>query len=303
MINKLSTIVILITILFLSSLTFSLTKAEKKKLVFYDKIITALSQVAPKQKIQKLILNRRVRFRPKLILLNLNQPNSKKYFNDSLGKKAVLKGKRFFKRYHKTLAKVEKKFSVDKEVIVAILYIESNFKPHKARYNVFNAYSSLAYADHPIYLKRNLKKIKRIYRKLSPEKFILKKKEFIERSKWKAEWAINQLIALFSVAQKMKLSILKIKGSFAGAIGYPQFIPSSYLKYAVDGNNDNFIDLYNIHDAIASVGNYLNIVGYKKGNLESQRQAIHHYNKHWDYVQVVIDYAKLLNKSDKLKGE
>ncbi|MDH4129030.1 MAG: lytic murein transglycosylase [Spirochaetota bacterium] len=297
-------LLLIIKIFILSLTSFGLSKHQKRKIKFYDKVIVALSKVANKDEIIKLILNRNVRIRQKLIFINLNQPHQNAYFNNSLKRKYVLMGKRFLNKHLTTFKKVEKQYLVDREVILAILYVETNFKPAKAKVNVFNAYSSLMFADYPLFLKHNLiklkRKLKRNNRKLTKAKFeVLFKMEeakLIEKSKRKAEWATNELIALYKLSKKMKWHILNIKGSFAGAIGYPQFIPSSYLNYAVDGDNDNFVDLYNIKDSIASVANYLKAQGYQKDNLESQKNAIHHYNKSWDYVNFVLDYAKLLRK-------
>ncbi len=289
----------LVSLLLIPSFLFSLTDNQKRKLLLYDKVVTALSQEMSKKKAQKLILDRRIKPLSKLILLNIDQPSQKRYFSSSLQKKALRKGIRFLKRYKRTFNKVEKLYSIDKEIILAILYIETNFNPRKARYNVFNAYASLAFADHPYFLNLNLKRIKRKYGNQVPPR--LTRDEVIRRSQRKSEWAIKQLVALVKLSKKMKRPILRIKGSFAGAIGYPQFIPTSYVSYAVDGNGDRFIDLYNIHDSIASIGNYLKSVGYEKTDGQSIKDAIHHYNRSWDYVDFVISYAKLVKKMNKPK--
>jgi membrane-bound lytic murein transglycosylase B len=59
------------------------------------------------------------------------------------------------------------------------------------------------------------------------------------------------------IEKKYNINFNDINGSWAGAFGIPQFLPSSFLKFAVDGNGDGVIDLFDMEDAIYSVGNYL----------------------------------------------
>jgi membrane-bound lytic murein transglycosylase B len=75
----------------------------------------------------------------------------------------------------------------------------------------------------------------------------------------------NQLIALMKIADKNKLDINDIHGSWAGAMGHFQFIPTTLAQYGVDGNNDGRIDIINsVGDAMFSAGNYLNRLGWNK---------------------------------------
>ena len=75
----------------------------------------------------------------------------------------------------------------------------------------------------------------------------------------------SELIQLFLLTRENNLDILKIKGSYAGAMGYSQFISSSYRAYAIDYDGDGYIDLFNsIDDAIGSIANYLKRHGWKK---------------------------------------
>ncbi len=72
-----------------------------------------------------------------------------------------------------------------------------------------------------------------------------------------------------------------IPSSFAGAFGFPQFLPYSYLKYGIDGNNDGKVDLFNMDDSIFSIANYLAKHGWNK----NKRKAVHAYNPSSWYVK------------------
>jgi membrane-bound lytic murein transglycosylase B len=85
------------------------------------------------------------------------------------------------------------------------------------------------------------------------------------------------------------MDVLAIKGSWAGAIGYPQFMPLS-LDYAADGDGDGKIDLLTFPDSIASVGSYLSRHGYAK----NREKAVLAYNHDRTYVDGVLKYADAL---------
>ena len=87
--------------------------------------------------------------------------------------------------------------------------------------------------------------------------------------------------------------IFDLKGSWAGAFGICQFLPSSYLNWAVDGNDDGNINLYEMDDAIFSVANYLINHGWSE-QPEDQKKAVFTYNNSSDYVDAVIQLAAKL---------
>ena len=81
----------------------------------------------------------------------------------------------------------------------------------------------------------------------------------------RADFFKDELIKFFLLTRENDLNIYEIKGSYAGAMGYGQFISSSYRAYAVDFDEDNSIDLFNsVDDAIGSIANYLKVHGWKK---------------------------------------
>ena len=143
--------------------------------------------------------------------------------------KRIKNGKLFIKKNLETLERAEAQFGVPKEVITAILGVETRYGKIMGSYRVLDALSTLSF-DYP------------------------------RRSNFFSQELINLLL----LAKENNLDIFKLKGSYAGAMGYGQFIPSSYRAYAVDFDNDGSVDLLNsVEDAIGSIANYLFQHGWK----------------------------------------
>jgi membrane-bound lytic murein transglycosylase B len=141
------------------------------------------------------------------------------------------RGTQFWNQHAATLEKVSKKYGVAPEIIVAILGVETHYGRNKGEYPVVDALATL-WLHHP------------------------PRSDFFRR----------ELEEYFLLARELRVDPSSIKGSYAGAIGMPQFIPSSYRRYAVDGNGDGQRDLAkNADDAIASIGNFLNVHGWVAG--------------------------------------
>lgn len=139
-------------------------------------------------------------------------------------------GVKFWQENAETLAKVERETGVPAAIIVAIIGVETEYGRHTGNYRVIDALSTLAFAYPPRspFFRKEL------------EQFLL-----LCRS-----GHINPLIP---------------NGSYAGAMGIPQFMPSSYRTYAIDYNKDNRIDIWHDRDdVIASIGNYFAKHGWQK---------------------------------------
>lgn len=174
--------------------------------------------------------------RKQSIIDAMNRPAEKKkqwheYRNIFLKEKRIKQGVVFWKEHQEILQAVSQSSGVPIEIIVAIIGVETNYGSNKGSYRVIDALYTLAFH----YPKRSPFFSKEL------EKFIV-------------------------LTHKEKISALETKGSYAGAMGYGQFMPSSYLMYAVDFDKDGQRDLLNnISDAIASVANYFKAHGWKKG--------------------------------------
>ena len=144
--------------------------------------------------------------------------------------KRIKNGKKFIKQNIDTLNRAEKEFGVPKEIIVSILGVETRYGKIMGSYRVIDSLTTLG-LDYP------------------------RRSVFFK----------DELIKFFLLTRENNLDIYSIKGSYAGAMGYGQFISSSYRAYAVDFDGDDDIDLFNsVDDAIGSIANYLKVHGWKK---------------------------------------
>lgn len=140
-------------------------------------------------------------------------------------------GKAFLKEHADTFAKAEKDTGVPKEIVAAIIGVETRYGNNKGSYRVLDALATLAF-DYP------------------------------PRSKF----FTSELEQFFLLSREQGFDPAELKGSYAGAMGYGQFIPSSYRHYAVDFSGDGVADIVNNPvDAIGSVANYFTKHGWKSG--------------------------------------
>ena len=201
----------------------------------------------------------------------------------------IAKAKKYLVKHKATLDRVEKKYDVDKEIIVSIMLVETRLGGFTGVSRVLNVYSTMAAlkAEAP---RENL------WEQVPPKKR-LKKNAYRKKAFRKADWAYDQLKSFLKYTSPNNFSPIDIRGSYAGAIGLAQFIPSSILKFVKDGNNDGKIDLFNHDDAIESIANYLNSFGWRSGiSRKKASKVLYHYNHSTYYVNELLTISDLLKK-------
>ena len=186
--------------------------------------------------------------------------------------KRIKNGKKFISENIEILKKAETRFGVPKEIITSILGVETRYGKIMGSYRVLDALTTLSF-------------------------------DFPRRSKF----FTNELINLFLLSRENNLEILSLKGSYAGAMGYGQFIPSSYRAYAIDFDNDGYVDLLNsVDDAIGSIANYLYIHGWNK-DLPTIRRIDQKFLSNTQSINNVrnplILAPNILHASDELENE
>ena len=215
---------------------------------------------------------------------------SKLNYDQFLAPESVAKAARYMQEHADSLAKAESALGVDKEVITAIILVETRLGTYLGNSYVFNTLSSMAALRDPILRQRlwdNLPKERRI-----------DEKRFRERVAQKSQWAYTELKAFLVYASRHGIDPTRIRGSYAGAMGISQFMPSNILAYARDGDQDGRIDLFEHPDAIMSIASYLKHFGWRQGIDRSRAEAvIYRYNHSKYYVQAILGVADRLKES------
>jgi|TARA_B110001452_G_scaffold266257_1_gene272658 membrane-bound lytic murein transglycosylase B len=173
-----------------------------------------------------------IKFLPKVIEYDRFQPefyeDTKTYIGKRSSKQKVNIGINFYKKNKKLIDDVEIEFGVEKELLLALMGIETNFGTYVGKMDILSSLATLSFDQR------------------------------------RSEFFTNELITLLKLIESKKIDYKTLYGSWAGAFGFFQFMPSTITNYALDHNNDNHIDLKNNEDAYPSAANYLNKIGWKK---------------------------------------
>jgi membrane-bound lytic murein transglycosylase B len=138
---------------------------------------------------------------------------------------SILSAKRFLRENSNLLGEMGKGFEVDQEVVVAILLVESRFGENIGKWRVIPTLASMAVSDSPENLQRS-------YEKLLDEDSSLSYERVEEVARRRANWAYQELKCFLKIIRDEKTDPLELRGSYAGALGMAQFVPSSYLAFA-----------------------------------------------------------------------
>lgn len=144
---------------------------------------------------------------------------------------SIERGREFMTEHAETLARVESELGVDPRIVAAILGVETRYGRFVGTHSVMNALGTTAFSDNR-----------------------------------RSDYFLRELNAFFRLTAAEGIDPLALQGSFAGASGIPQFMPSSFLAYAIDFNGDGRRDIWhNMDDAIGSVANYLKAHHWQPG--------------------------------------
>ena len=172
---------------------------------------------------------------PEVIKSDGSQPeftrNIWDYLNNATSIARIKKGKALLQQHRNLFDEIEKRYGVQREIITAIWAMESDFGRNYGNKNVLRSLATLAYAS---------------------------------SSQKRKDFALSELIVTLKILQTKKVNSKNLVGSWAGAMGQPQFIPSSYLNYGVDYNRDGVVDLWqSLPDIFASIANFLAESGWR----------------------------------------
>lgn len=175
-----------------------------------------------------------IRYDPAIVEKDANQSEFSKtmweYLDGAVSPTRIQNGQAVLVTYGDTLDRIERKYGVDKEVVVAIWGLESSYGVNRGKSDVIQSMATLAYHG--------------------------RRQQMFE----------EQLIAALEIVQAGDVAPRAMTGSWAGAMGHTQFMPTSYLAYAVDFNGDGRRDIWSADptDALASTAAYLSLSGWKK---------------------------------------
>jgi len=242
--------------------------------------------------LQKIFKDQRVRYVPKLVRMLVVPPDFSASYDRFTKTAEIIRARAFKAAQAGALLAAGEKSGVDTDVIVAILLIETSLGRNTGRSPVLSVYASL--------LLENSLHREAFAQTLAGNP---RKDHFLQRLGDKAAWARTQLGALITMKRNGGFDVCGLRGSYAGAFGIPQFLPTSYLKWASSGTAGSSPDLFSMPHAILSVANFLKEHGWKPSLTHDEKRAvIWHYNRSSVYVDTVLAVAAQLKGSTAHKG-
>ena len=172
------------------------------------------------------------KFLPNVIKYDRYQPefyeDTKTYISKRSSDNKVKKGIEFYKNETNLINDVENKFGIEKELLLSLMGIETNFGTYVGKMDILSSLATLSF------------------------------------DKRRSDFFTNELLILLKLIDNNQIDYKTLYGSWAGAFGFFQFMPSTIKNHAIDFNNDKYIDLKNSYDSFASAANYLNNMGWDK---------------------------------------
>ena len=173
-----------------------------------------------------------IKFLPNVIKYDRYQPefyeDTKTYISKRTSSKKVSKGVDFYKKNTNLINTVENLYDIEKELLLALMGIETNFGTYVGKMDILSSLATLSF------------------------------------DKRRSEFFSSELIILLKLIENKQIDYKTLYGSWAGAFGFFQFMPSTMKNYAIDYDKNSYIDLKNNNDAYASAANYLNKIGWKE---------------------------------------
>ena len=174
----------------------------------------------------------KAQFLPKVIEYDRFQPefyeDTFTYIKKRSSNRKVKEGLKLFKKEKTIIENIEKDFEVEKELLLALMGIETNFGKYLGKMDIISSLATLSY------------------------------------DKRRSEFFTEELLILLKLVDKQTIDKNILYGSWAGAFGNFQFMPRTIRNYAIDYNKNKIIELKNIEDSFASAANYLKTIGWKK---------------------------------------
>ena len=220
--------------LILLIILFSSNSVNANNFTFEDWLIS-FKKEALKKGISEITFDKsmkNVKFLPKVIEYDRYQPefyeDTRTYISKRSSKRKLKIGLDFYNKNKKLIQEVDEHFKIEKELLLALMGIETNFGSYVGKMDILSSLATLSY------------------------------------DKRRSKFFTKELITILKLIDKEIIDYRILYGSWAGAFGNFQFMPSTIEKYAIDFNQNNLIELKNNQDSFASAANYLKKMGWKK---------------------------------------
>lgn len=186
--------------------------------------------------------------------------------------------------------KMEETRGVPGPIVASLLWIESRYGKVKGRFHVLSVFAHLVQADRPDVVEHLQGAGAKRFTTAKVNKKSLTK--IRERATKKSKWAISELKKMQQMAKRDHEMTKSLRGSFAGAFGIPQFLPSAYLRWAKAERDSETPDLNRVGDAIHSVAFYLRENGWNTRRKKTHIRALMNYNASEDYANAILRLAR-----------
>lgn len=238
--------------------------------------------------VEKVYANPEVAFETKGVSLFFVHSESTLDYDQFLAEKNIRNAKKYMKSHRTTLISAKKAYGVDPEVITAILLVETKLGKYKGKRSILNTLSTMA--------ALNDSGIRADFWKQVPQPGRLSREKFEAKADKKSNWAYVELKSYLKYTAREGIPPSALRGSYAGAFGICQFMPSNALTLAKDGNGDGKVDLFNHTDAIFSIANYLKHHGWRPGiERNTAYKVVLRYNYSKYYANTILKISERLS--------
>ena len=221
---------IIFTLIFLTVGSFQVSSDENFN-IWLNKFKMKAIQEGISKKTVNTVMDKAI-FLPKVIEYDRYQPefyeDTKTYVSKRTSKDRVKKGIKIYKKNKSLINIVDEEFDVEKELLLALMGIETNYGTYLGKMDIISSLATLSF------------------------------------DKRRSEFFTSELITALKLIDRNKIDKNILFGSWAGAFGNFQFMPSTISKYAIDYNKNTIIELKAVDDSFASAANYMKSIGWKK---------------------------------------
>ena len=238
-------------------------------------------------KIKRLYSRPQVSFEADGVILLFTYKEAQVDYGQFTNNWSIRKAKEYIQKNEADLTRIEKAYGVDKKIITAILLVETGLGASVGTRSALNTLSTMAALTDPM--------VRNKLWDLIPDSKKISRKKFEIKAASRSRWAYKELKALLKYSAREGVDPAAIPGSFAGAVGVAQFMPTSILAYGKDGNDDGMVDMLNHADSMASIANFLKSHGWRPGQSRKKAEKIiHHYNHSSYYVNTILKISRRL---------